>query len=456
MASTIRTIVIFLAASVQAEVNKRSAILPSRASVPAQAPCHTMSLQFALRFSYTAQIEEDLKRLSSPDSICYLAGSSYISIATTVEKANELLDAEFLYYDVEGMKKLRTTRYSVPEELDQWVELVNPTTYFGFYEGDEIDFYAASEANLDAQFLDAIVKTLPLQKYITGGSSPFVPNIEVPDDASNTNEPYLEFYNYLLEKQNEEIPQVISILYDDDEESVPEEYAVRLCSMMGMRGVTLLHASGDLGIGASCESNDGETGPIFMPQFPGTCPWATSVGGTQFSNPEVGWVAAGAGFSEYVPQPWHQKSDISDVHTNFSARGFPDITAHNLSPPYYYFSSGVMGYAGGTSAATPVVGGLVVLLNDVRLRKGFPVMGFINPWLCANAGDALKDIQEGRVIGCEGTNYQSEGTVEGQIIPHAPWNSTEGCDPPSGLGIPSFADMLKVAIKGLENRTFET
>jgi tripeptidyl-peptidase-1 len=40
----------------------------------------------------------------------------------------------------------------------------------------------------------------------------------MPDAASNTNEPYLEYYQFLLGKQNEEIPHVISHSYGDDEQ----------------------------------------------------------------------------------------------------------------------------------------------------------------------------------------------------------------------------------------------
>jgi tripeptidyl-peptidase I len=101
------------------------------------------------------------------------------------------------------------------------------------------------EANLDAQFMSAAVKTLPLTQFITGGSPlvspspetrasrgrdyarvnlltsvsrPFVPNLRLPDEASNTNEPYLEYYQHLLKIADNEIPQVISNSYGDDEQ----------------------------------------------------------------------------------------------------------------------------------------------------------------------------------------------------------------------------------------------
>ena len=36
---------------------------------------------------------------------------------------------------------------------------------------------------------------------------------------------------------------------------------------------------------------------------------------------------------------------------------------------------------GGTSASSPTFAAIVSLLNDARLAKGKPVLGFLNPWL---------------------------------------------------------------------------
>jgi tripeptidyl-peptidase-1 len=74
------------------------------------------------------------------------------------------------------------------------------------------------EANLDSQFMSAVVKTLPITEFITAGKPPFVPNLNIPDEASNTNEPYLEYYQFLLNQTNEDLPQVISNSYGDDEQ----------------------------------------------------------------------------------------------------------------------------------------------------------------------------------------------------------------------------------------------
>jgi tripeptidyl-peptidase-1 len=75
------------------------------------------------------------------------------------------------------------------------------------------------EANLDSQFMSAVVKTLPITEFITAGKPPFVPNLDIPDEAHNTNESYLDYYQFLLNQTNEQLPQVISNSYGDDEQA---------------------------------------------------------------------------------------------------------------------------------------------------------------------------------------------------------------------------------------------
>ena len=169
---------------------------------------------------------------------------------------------------------------------------------------------------------------------------------------------------------NEAIPQVISNSYGDDEQvsslvlsaqggdyrtdaqlqTVPIEYAVRVCQligMMGLRGVTVIQSSGDSGVGAPCRANDGSNRVEFTPQYPSTCPYMTSIGGTQAYMPEVVWSASSGGFSNYFKRPWYQEDAIAtylDKHiaadvkeyykpfANFTGRGFPDVSAHSLTP----------------------------------------------------------------------------------------------------------------------------
>ncbi|KAI0402615.1 peptidase S8/S53 domain-containing protein [Xylaria palmicola] len=319
-----------------------------------------------------------------------------------------------------------------------------------------------AEANLDAQFQNAMSYPLPQVQFITGGSPPFVPSVSIPDAEHNTNEPYLEYYSFLLDKSNEELPQVISNSYGDDEQS----YAKRVCDMIGMlglRGITVLESSGDTGIGAPCISNDGKRRLEFTPGFPASCPFITAVGGTQSWAPEVAWIGSSGGFSNYFTRPWYQQEAVStylekripprtkayyESYTNFSGRAFPDISAHSLTPNYLFFNADETGQTGGTSAAAPVIAGIIALLNDARLRAGKPTMGFINPFLYSLKTGPLIDITAGKAVGCNGYNMQTGGLVRGGgKIPWASWNGTSGWDPVTGVGTPDFQKMLAAAMK---------
>jgi len=101
------------------------------------------------------------------------------------------------------------------------------------------------------------------------------------------------------------------------------------------------------GVGAPCQSNDGKKTPQFTPQFPGTCPYITAVGGTQSISPEIAWVASSGGFSNYFPRPQYQAAAVSNYleneiskdtltyftpYINQKNRGFPDVSAHSLIP----------------------------------------------------------------------------------------------------------------------------
>ena len=66
----------------------------------------------------------------------------------------------------------------------------------------------------------------------------------------------------------------ITTSYGDEEQTVPHDYATHVCNLfaqLGSRGVTLLFASGDSGVGGGkCLTNDGKNRTAFVPAFPGT------------------------------------------------------------------------------------------------------------------------------------------------------------------------------------------
>lgn len=57
--------------------------------------------------------------------------AGFISFHTTVGKANKLLDTKFGLYTDGEQTKLRTLKYSVPDDLSDAVDLISPTTFFG-------------------------------------------------------------------------------------------------------------------------------------------------------------------------------------------------------------------------------------------------------------------------------------------------------------------------------------
>lgn len=59
------------------------------------------------------------------------SNGSTVNFATTVGTANKLLNAQFAYYQSGNTKKIRTTQYSIPDNLVDQIDLISPTTYFG-------------------------------------------------------------------------------------------------------------------------------------------------------------------------------------------------------------------------------------------------------------------------------------------------------------------------------------
>jgi tripeptidyl-peptidase-1 len=111
----------------------------------------------------------------------------------------------------------------------------------------ELDAGTELEGNLDAETILGISWPTPLTAFTTGGNAPFKPDIVTPTDS---NEPYLVWVQHVLDHPNP--PQVISTSYDDDEQTVPLSYAKAVCNsfaQLGAKGVSLLFASGDGGVG---------------------------------------------------------------------------------------------------------------------------------------------------------------------------------------------------------------
>ncbi|KAF9464794.1 subtilisin-like protein [Collybia nuda] len=305
---------------------------------------------------------------------------------------------------------------------------------------------AGAEAGLDVQFAFGLSHPIPATFYSTAGRPPFIPDVGTPTD---TNEPYTDWLDFILSQSNP--PLSISTSYGDDEQTVPESFARRACAgfaQLGARGVSLMFSSGDGGVGDNdpdpatqqCFTNDGRNVTRFLPSFPASCPYVTTVGGTT-NIPEVAVSRffSGGGFSDYFPRPDYQKKAVGDYLAalpkgtyeglfNPNGRAFPDVAAQ--SDRFRIFLSGRPVLIGGTSASSPAFAGIVALLNDVRLANNQRPLGFLNPLLYSKGVSGFNDITIGHNSGC--------GTLG--------FNATAGWDPVTGLGTPNFGKLKELVI----------
>ena len=151
----------------------------------------------------------------------------------------------------------------------------------------------SAEANMDIQYAEAI--TYPVQHvyYSAGGRMMLDPDRDEPGPGDS----YLEWFNYVLSRQY--IPQTISISYGIEERLVPLEYARALCELfvhLGARGVSVLFASGDEGVGPE-ECRDGSGDVRFVPNFPASCRCSINLS-----------LLASAGYNSLTKQPRFRRS----------------------------------------------------------------------------------------------------------------------------------------------------
>ncbi|KAJ7233035.1 peptidase S8/S53 domain-containing protein [Mycena rebaudengoi] len=285
------------------------------------------------------------------------------------------------------------------------------------------------EANLDIQYTEGISFPTPNIYYSTGGSPPFIPDSRTP---TNTNEPYLEWLNFVLNQTT--IPQTFTTSYGDDEQTVPQDYATSVCNLfaqLGARGSSIMFSSGDSGVGGgSCTTNDGTNRRLFQPEFPSSCPFVTSVGGTTRVNPEVAVSFTGGGFSRYFTRQSYQNASVTAFLNrlgpttfaglyNPNGRAYPDLAAAGNG--FQVVIGGRVSSVGGTSASSPTVGAIIALLNDFRLANNKPSLGFLNP-LIYSSPSGFNDIVSGTNPGCSTTGFTAGA----------------GWDPLTGMGTPDF------------------
>ncbi|KAK6082503.1 tripeptidyl peptidase sed3 [Seiridium cupressi] len=299
---------------------------------------------------------------------------------------------------------------------------------------------AGAEASLDMEYALSLGYPTDITYYSMSGRGEKIENgTLLPTDESN-NEPFLEFLQYMIALSDDEVPHVLSISYADDEDSIPVDYATKVCDLfaqLSARGTTIFSASGDGGASGTglgeCYSNDGQERKTFVPTFPPSCPYVTAVGATGYSLPLEGALLSGGGFSNIFPTPDWQKSaadeyikTMNGAHMGFyntTGRAIPDISAPGESFPI--ITGGEETSVRGTSASTPVIAAIVALVNDERLKAGKPSLGWLNPLLYTErVRKSLVDVSVGSNTPCV---YGKNDTEPG-------FSAYKGYDCVTGLG----------------------
>ncbi|XP_062863312.1 tripeptidyl-peptidase 1 [Trichomycterus rosablanca] len=294
---------------------------------------------------------------------------------------------------------------------------------------------AGLEASLDVEYIMSSGANIPTWVFTNPG-------------RHETQEPFLQWM--LLLSNMSAIPWVHTISYGDDEDSLSTAYMNRINNEFikaGLRGISMLFASGDSGAGCRHLSKEN----VFRPSFPASSPYVTTVGGTSFKNPfkityEVTDYISGGGFSNVFEMPDYQVSAVSNYlkdekllppvsYYNTSGRAYPDMAA--LSDNYWVVTNLVpIPWVSGTSASTPVVGGILSLINDQRFLKGLPSLGFLNPRLYKLKGTGLFDVTEGCHLSCLDDQVEGRG-----FCAAASW------DPVTGWGTPNYPALLAALVE---------
>ena len=250
------------------------------------------------------------------------------------------------------------------------------------------------------------------------------------------------------------IPRVHSVSYGMDETMQASQQSLAYMNtantafmQLGVRGISLLVASGDSGVCGikGCDTYDPGVNFSYSPVFPASSPYVTTVGATDFEHrsrvgPEEAWDNSGGGFSNTFPAPRYQAAAIAaykrtanaslpnPVWWNATGRGYPDVSALGGDRNSYCIAGGTL-FAGtwGTSASAPVVATIFARLNALRLAAGGKPLGFLNPWVYKHA-DAFNDVTKGV------NNHHNKK--------YGGFEATVGWDPATGVGTPNWPKLV--------------
>uniref|UniRef100_A0AAY4BY34 Peptidase S53 domain-containing protein n=1 Tax=Denticeps clupeoides TaxID=299321 RepID=A0AAY4BY34_9TELE len=470
----------------------RACLVPSDwTHVGRAAPHVKVELMFALKQQNIDHMKSLLERISDPDSQQYgkylsleevaslvrpseltqkvlgswlqhhdvqncqtVVSQDFLQCAVTVEVAETLLQgSEFHYFRRDDQSLVRSLAlYSVHEDISQHLDFVGGVHRFP-PKKQEVAKSLTSRGPAEAGFHLGVTPAVLRERY----------NLSASDVGS-------------VENNSQAVAQFLEQFY----------HPADLAEFMSLFGGGFQHLStvdrvvgtqggGKAGLEASLDveyimstganistwvfTNPGDSGAgcrhltkenVFRPSFPASSPYVTTVGGTSFKNPykvthEITDYISGGGFSNMFEMPDYQVTAVNSYlktaqslppngYFNASGRAYPDIAA--LSDNYWVVSNRVpIPWVSGTSASTPVVGGMLALINDQRFRKGLSALGFLNPRLYKLQGKALFDVTEGCHMSCFDELVQGQGFC-----------AASSWDPVTGWGTPNYPEILKAML----------
>lgn len=527
----------------------------------------TVSLQFALKWKHSGSIEQELEKTSDPDGSSYLqhlsknqvlhmlqpcngagdavkrwleehkvpsnaivssASGDSVTVQVPVHQASKMLKTKFSVYQHTGSKTtgVRTTEYTLPSGLDDFVEYVGGATQFSSphpiakisppmrsaWDVDNAGHSFASSpsyCNASSVSFDCLRKFYGSYDYRPSSSKSHigvvgfaneVPNyadldmflkkerpdaykgkgtfaLITPDGAHNNQSKnaaggeanldiqtvegvtwpmrtsyylyrasWVHMAQHLLELPEDQFPSVLSVSYAQNEWSGSYKYLSRACTLfaaLGLRGMSIFVSAGDQGVGGG-DSSKCQKNKDFIPLFPNTCPYVTSVGATQRFSPEevatreFATISSGGGFSYYFPRPKYQDEVVpgylkklgNTFHGKYNPNGraYPDLSAQGANYEIAWHQQ--FDTFSGTSASTPLAASFFALLNDARFSKNKPALGFVNPLIYKRLSKdhAFNDVMKGNAVGC---NH------------HPGYYAERGWDAVSGFGTPRFKTLLR-------------
>ncbi|KAF7295211.1 Family S53 protease-like protein [Mycena indigotica] len=285
---------------------------------------------------------------------------------------------------------------------------------------------AGIEAQLDIEYTAGVATGVPLQ-FLTVGGFDF-PTALLDTTTFLASDPFP--------------PTVMTTSYGDNEENFGPSLATKICdgyAAATARGISVLFASGDGGVNGG--HDDGFDCGLFIPVFPASCPYLTSVGSTIGFSPEVAVNFTGGGFSNVFPQPSYQSEAVaaffktipanSTGDFNRTGRGYPDMSLQGWN--FLITADGTTGDVSGTSASSPSAAAIISLVNDQLIAAGKPPLGFLNPFIYANPS-AFNDIKIGHNSG-----FDCDESTQA-------FDAAAGWDPLSGMGTPDYERLLAAAL----------